>query len=187
MKVLERFVPFVAQYGRNGEFVIRDSQGNRKATMLLMVVLFVGLVDVIIAVYAVAAKISEYNDLFVNFSSSFFAMLCLRALYFVIEYLADMFCLLKYGLALILLYVGTRLMLEAVVVIPGIVSMVVIIACFFGSIAASHLQTNYFPMRTSRSSSLELPEVGVLSSPSADLLRSQVACLSFVSHTTACS
>lgn len=159
MKVLERFIPFVAYYGQAGEFfVIENSTEKKKATMLLMVVLFLGLVDVIIAVDAVAAKISEYNDIFVNFTSSFFAMLCLRALYFVIEYLADTFCLLKYGLALILLYVGVRLIIEAFVSIPEIVSMVIIIVCFLGSILASHLQAVYFPVRT-RSNSVELPEV----------------------------
>ena len=155
MKVLERFVPFVAYYGSAGEFVISDSTGRRRATMLLMVVLFLGLVDVIIAVDAVAAKISQYNDIFVNFSSSFFAMLCLRALYFVIEYLSDMFSLLNYGLALILCYVGIRLILESFVAIPGFVSLLIIITCFFGSIAASYVRSAYFPVRT-RSNSLEL-------------------------------
>jgi tellurite resistance protein TerC len=158
MKVLERFVPFVAHYGAAGEFVIKETSGKKKATMLLMVVLFLGLVDVIIAVDAVAAKISEYNDIFVNFSSSFFAMLCLRALYFVIEYLSDMFTLLKYGLALILCYVGTRLILESFVIIPEIVSMLVIISCFLGSIAASQVHNSYNTVRT-RSSSVELEEL----------------------------
>ena len=85
-------------------------------------------------------------------------MLCLRALYFVIEFLADTFCLLKYGLALILLYVGIRLIMEAFVEIPEIISMIIIMACFLGSILASHLQTVYFRVRT-RSNSVELPEV----------------------------
>ncbi|KAF4710711.1 hypothetical protein FOZ63_003124, partial [Perkinsus olseni] len=68
-----------------------------KATLLLMVVIVLGVVDVLFAVDSVTAKISQYDDMFINFSSSIFAMLTLRSLYFLVMYLSDLFVLMKYG------------------------------------------------------------------------------------------
>ena len=161
MRVLQAVIPFVPTYGKHGEFFVGFSRKNEapdegielgelgrspaksehgrsyRATMLTMVVLCLGLVDVLIAVDAVAAKISEFDSTFINFSSSFFAMLSLRALYFVLEYLNDCFSLLKYGLAAILWYVGVKLIFSPWIKISESASMLIILGAFVASILAS--------------------------------------------------
>merc|ERR1712151_98765 len=89
-----------------------------KATLLFIVVITLGVVDLIFAVDSVAAKVamvSQFDDridLALNFTSSAFTMLTLRSLYFLIASLVHVFRLLKYGVGLILILIGLRLMLS---------------------------------------------------------------------------
>merc|ERR1712151_1369379 len=89
-----------------------------KATLLFIVVITLGVVDLIFAVDSVAAKVamvSQFDDridLALNFTSSAFTMLTLRSLYFLIASLVHIFRFLKYGVGLILILIGLRLMLS---------------------------------------------------------------------------
>lgn len=92
-----------------------DSSGETalRGTMLFLVVVVLGVVDLIFAVDSVTAKIAEYDGTFINFSSSAFAMLCLRSMYFVLTRLLKYFRLLKYGVAAILALIGFKLIIVA--------------------------------------------------------------------------
>jgi tellurite resistance protein TerC len=154
----ERHLPFVAQYDKGGKFLSSDEQdlvehpgqlpvtrasSNSKSivpkrlTMLGAVVFALALVDVIFALDAVAAKVSQSRDLFVNFSSSLLAMMSFRSLYHVIVELTVTFSLLKYGIALVLGYVGLELIISNWTDIPSHLSCIMILAICFGSIAGS--------------------------------------------------
>merc|ERR1740130_182051 len=86
---------------------------QRKATMLFVVVLCLEVTDVIFAVDSVSAIVAQVPDLFLAYTACVFAMLGLRATYFVIDDLIVMFSLLKYGVALILVFIGMKLLLHS--------------------------------------------------------------------------
>lgn len=112
-------------------------RGARHGTMLLLVVLVLGIVDVLFAVDSVTAKLAENSQVFVNFSSSAFAMLCLRSMFFLVASLQAMFRLLKYGVALILVFIGVKLIANHWVDVHFAVSLVAILVVFALSIVAS--------------------------------------------------
>merc|ERR1719424_2160999 len=111
------------------EIANRGHQGRTetKATMLFLVVLCLEISDVLFAVDSVSAIVSAVNDLFLAYTSTVFAMLGLRATFFVIDVLVKLFSLLKYGVALVLVFVGIKLILGKFYHIPtGIVCLVLI-------------------------------------------------------------
>jgi len=110
-----------------------------RGTMLFFVVVVLQVVDLIFAVDSVTAKIAEHDNTFINFSSSAFAMLCLRSLYFVLIRLLKYFRFLKYGVAMILILIGIKLIVSKWVEIPSIYSLGTICAVFFMSMVFSIL------------------------------------------------
>lgn len=108
-----------------------------RGTMLLLVVLVLQVVDLIFAVDSVTAKIAEYDNVFLNFSSSAFAMLCLRSMYFVLTRLLKYFRFLKYGVALILVLIGVKLIVAHWIEVPSIYSLGTICSVFILSMVLS--------------------------------------------------
>ncbi|EER11218.1 Tellurium resistance protein terC, putative [Perkinsus marinus ATCC 50983] len=131
-----------------------------KATLLSIVVIVLGVVDVIFAVDSVTAKISQYDDMFINFSSSIFAMLTLRSLYFLVVYLADLFVFMKYGIALILVLVGLQLLFGSYIDISNRQSCGIISLVFFASIFASVVYSKCAASCSRRGSIFELEVIG---------------------------
>merc|ERR1712039_1118908 len=78
--------------------------------MLFIVVSIIELSDVIFALDSVSAKTAQIPDQYIAFSSSILAMYGLRAMFFIIQDLVEMFDFLSYGLAVILIYIGVELM-----------------------------------------------------------------------------
>lgn len=108
-----------------------------RGTMLLLVVLVLQVVDLIFAVDSVTAKIAEYDDIFINFSSSAFAMLCLRSMYFVLKGMLKYFRFLKYGVAMILVAIGVKLIVNPWFKIPEEYSLAGICGVFLFSMILS--------------------------------------------------
>jgi len=108
-----------------------------RGTLLLLVVVVLQVVDVLFAVDSVTAKLAEHDGVFVNFSSSAFAMLCLRSLYFVLARLLRYFRFLKYGVACILVLIGVKLAVSHWVALPETASLAVICGVFLVSISLS--------------------------------------------------
>ena len=111
-------------------FVMRD--GVRMMTPLFLALVLVEISDVIFAVDSIPAIFAITTDPFIVLTSNLFAILGLRAMYFLLADLGDRFELLKYGLAAILVFIGTKMLIVEWVKIPVLVSLSVvgtILAC----------------------------------------------------------
>ncbi len=126
LKLLRRVMPVSRQF--DGEKFFTVENGRRIATPLLLVIALVGVTDVIFAVDSIPAIFAITIDPFIVFTSNVFAILGLRAMYFLLAAVATKFHLLSYGLAVILAFIGTKMLLIDVVKIPVLVSLGVVVA-----------------------------------------------------------
>jgi len=93
-----------------------------RATMLFLVVICLEVSDILFAVDSVSAIVAQVPDLFLAYASAVFAMLGLRAMFFIVDELVHLFQFLKYGVGAILVFVGIKLILGKMVhVPPGVV------------------------------------------------------------------
>jgi tellurite resistance protein TerC len=88
------------------------------ATPLLVVILLIGIVDIVFAVDSIPAIFAITTDPFIVLTSNVFAILGLRAMYFLLAGMHERFHLLSYGLALVLLFIGTKMLLIDIYKIP---------------------------------------------------------------------
>jgi tellurite resistance protein TerC len=102
----------------DGERFTTMVDGVRVATPLAVVVILVGIVDVIFAVDSIPAIFAITTDTFIVLTSNVFAILGLRAMYFLLAGMHERFHLLSYGLALVLILIGTKMLLIDVYKIP---------------------------------------------------------------------
>lgn len=116
-------------------FVVR--QGIRYATPLFLVLVLVEITDLIFAVDSIPAIFAITSDPFIVLTSNVFAILGLRAMYFLVKDVADRFHLLKYGLAFVLMFVGTKMLVADLYKIPVAISLAVVVAIIGLSVAAS--------------------------------------------------
>jgi tellurite resistance protein TerC len=112
----------------DGERFFTVENGKRIATPLLLVIALVGLTDVIFAVDSIPAIFAITTDPFIVLTSNVFAILGLRAMYFLLAAVAAKFHLLSYGLAVILVFIGTKMLLIDVFKIPVAVSLGVVVS-----------------------------------------------------------
>ncbi len=111
--------------------------GKLRATPMLLALVMVEISDVIFAVDSIPAIFAITTDSFIVFTSNIFAIMGLRSLFFVLAGMLDKFRYLKVGLALVLGFIGAKLLLMGVVKIPPILSLGVILAVLGGSIGMS--------------------------------------------------
>ena len=109
----------------------------RYATPLFLVLVLVELSDLIFAVDSIPAIFAITTDPFIVLTSNVFAILGLRAMYFLLADMADRFSLLKYGLALVLIFIGVKMLLIDLFKIPVLFSLGVVAAIIATSIALS--------------------------------------------------
>lgn len=126
LRLLRRLMPVSRDY--DGERFWTVENGRRIATPLLMVICLVALTDVIFAVDSIPAIFAITKDPFIVLTSNVFAILGLRAMYFLLAAVAGRFHLLSYGLAVILVFIGTKMCLIDVVKIPVSLSLGVVAA-----------------------------------------------------------
>ncbi|MFC8420906.1 TerC family protein [Streptomyces sp. NPDC057236] len=146
VRLLRKVVPVRDDYA-GARFFVKEA-GRRVATPLLAVVAAIEAADLVFAVDSVPAVLAVSNDAFVVYTSNAFAILGLRALYFMLAGLLDRFHYLSKGLALILAFIGVKLVLQAsheiispaVPEIPSPLSLVVIAAVLGVSVALSLLR-----------------------------------------------
>ncbi len=120
-------------------FVMQD--GLRYATPLFLVLVLVEITDLIFAVDSIPAIFAITSDPFIVLTSNVFAILGLRAMYFLLADIADRFVYLKYGLALVLLFIGTKMLLLDVYKIPITWSLGIVASLIAGSVILSLLRT----------------------------------------------
>ena len=126
LKLLRRVLPVSPQF--DGEKFFTMANGRRMATPLLLVIALVGLTDVIFAVDSIPAIFAITTDPFIVLTSNIFAILGLRAMYFLLAAMAAKFHLLSYGLAVVLVFIGTKMLLIDIVKIPVLLSLGVVVA-----------------------------------------------------------
>jgi len=107
------------------------------ATTMFLTFLLIESSDIIFAVDSIPAVIAITRDTFIIISSNIFAILGLRALYFVLAEMADIFIYLKYGVAIILFFVGVKMLGSEYFVISTPLSLVIILTLLTGSILLS--------------------------------------------------
>jgi len=126
LKLLRRVLPVSAAY--DGEKFWTVENGRKIATPLFMVICLVALTDVIFAVDSIPAIFAITNDPFIVLTSNVFAILGLRAMYFLLSAVASRLHLLHYGLAVILMFIGTKMVLVDFYKIPVGISLGVVAA-----------------------------------------------------------
>jgi len=124
LKLVRRMIPISKRY-HGGRFFLRR-MGKTIATPLLVVLTVVESTDVVFAVDSVPAVLAITRDPFIVYTSNVFAILGLRALYFVLAGFMEMFHYLKYGLSLILVFVGAKMVMSDLVEIPTSVALGVV-------------------------------------------------------------
>eukprot|EP00928_Gymnodinium_smaydae_P063849 TRINITY_DN4732_c0_g1_i1.p1 TRINITY_DN4732_c0_g1~~TRINITY_DN4732_c0_g1_i1.p1 ORF type:complete len:432 (+),score=101.95 TRINITY_DN4732_c0_g1_i1:197-1492(+) len=124
-------------YDDRGRMFVRGEDGRMKATMLVPLIACVEATDVLFAADSLSAKVTQIHNQFVAFSSSAFAILALRALFFVLRDLVDYFEYLKYGLCIILIFIGIELLVADFVQFPPSALLFVILSVFTVAIGSS--------------------------------------------------
>jgi tellurite resistance protein TerC len=131
-KTLQRFLNATSEL--DGERFFTRKNGRRLATPLFLVLLLVELTDVIFAVDSIPAVFAVTRDPFIVFTSNVFAILGLRSLYFVLADFVQRFHYLKPALAIVLGFVGLKMLLTGVVHVPTPVSLAVICGTLGGGV-----------------------------------------------------
>ncbi len=128
---------FPTSHQLDGDKFFTVEKGKRMATPLFLTLIFVEISDVIFAVDSIPAIIGITADPFLVFTSNVFAILGLRSLYFALKGFSDLFEYLKYGLAVILMFIGIKMCVAKVYHVPVWVTLAVIFVVLLGSMLAS--------------------------------------------------
>ena len=137
---LKKVIPVSHQF--EGEKFFTVENGKRIATPLLLVLIMVELSDVIFAVDSIPAVFAVTTDPFIVLTSNIFAILGLRAMYFLLADVADRFIFLKYGLAFVLSFIGIKMLIMHWVHIPISISLSVVFGALGASILTSLVYTH---------------------------------------------
>jgi tellurite resistance protein TerC len=135
VKVIRRMLPLSSDY--HGKHFFTVENGRRLATPLLLVLVLIEVTDLIFAIDSIPAIFGVTTDPFIVFTSNIFAVLGLRSLYFLLAAVVDRFHLLRYGLAIILSFVGFKMLTEKFLDIDIALSLGVILGVLAISIVAS--------------------------------------------------
>ncbi len=135
VKVAVKYFKFLPGY--HGRLFFVKKEGKTYATTLFLTLLLIESTDIVFAVDSIPAIIAITRDEFIIITSNIFAILGLRALYFALAGIVDLFAFLKYGVATVLFYVGIKMLIADFYEIPTIISLCVIIACLGGSVILS--------------------------------------------------
>ena len=126
VRLARRFLPLDQAYDGT-KFFTRTSTGRLLGTPLLLVVLVVEWCDLVFAIDSIPAIFAVTRDPFLVYSSNIFAILGLRALFFVLAGMLDKFVYLKTGVAFILVFVGVKMTISGWIHIPTLLSLAVIV------------------------------------------------------------
>lgn len=135
MKIFHRFVPTSVEL--DGQKLFTKINGVRIATPLLAVLVVIEISDLVFAVDSVPAVLAVSREQFIVFASNAFAILGLRALYFLVADLKDRFIYLKTAISVILVYVGVKMIVTYWRHVPTVLSLGVIVATLTIAIVAS--------------------------------------------------
>jgi tellurite resistance protein TerC len=127
--------------GHHGEKFLVMKDGVRYFTPLFLVLILIEVSDLVFAVDSIPAIFAITTDPFIVFTSNIFAIMGLRALYFLLADVADRFHLLKYGLAMVLTFIGAKMLIMPWYHMPVAASLTIVAVLIVGSIVASLIAT----------------------------------------------
>jgi tellurite resistance protein TerC len=149
LKLARRFIPISSSYEGRKFFTVRE--GKRFATPLFIVLLVVETTDVLFATDSIPAILAISHDSFIVYTSNVFAILGLRSLFFALSGLMKLFHYLNYGLAIVLMFIGAKMLLSAKYQIPTWIALTVLAVVLAASVIASVL----FPKKGKASADTE--------------------------------
>jgi len=153
VKVVTRFVPIVRYYDEQ-KFFTRVN-GKLTGTLLLLVLLIVEFTDLVFAVDSIPAIFAITTNTFIVYTSNVFAILGLRSMYFLLAGVVEKFHYLKMGLAVVLTFIGGKMLIVAVGIhIPIWISLIFVATVLLSSVAASLL----WPKEAEIDIEVDLPE-----------------------------
>jgi len=135
LKFVRRHMKISPDYDGERFFTVRG--GVRMATPLFVVIVLIGVVDVVFAVDSIPAIFAITMDPFIVLTSNVFAILGLRAMYFLLAGMHERFHLLSYGLAIVLVFIGTKMLLIDLYKIPVAISLGVTVSVLAVSMVLS--------------------------------------------------
>ena len=140
VSLLRRFIPITEQY-QGGKFFVRSAQGDARfsATPLLVVLAVIETTDVLFAVDSIPAVLAITLNAFIVYSSNVFAILGLRSMYLAISSLIEVFHYLHYGLAVVLVLVGLKMVAADYYRVSTSLTLVVVATVLLISVFASVL------------------------------------------------
>lgn len=127
--------------GNHGEQFTVMKDGIRYFTPLFLVLILIEVTDLVFAVDSIPAIFAITTDPFIVFTSNIFAIMGLRALYFLLADVADRFHLLKYGLAMVLTFIGVKMLIAPWYHVPVTASLVIVGVLISASVLASLIAT----------------------------------------------
>lgn len=138
VRLVTRFFPISRQYDEE-KFFTRIN-GKRVGTLLLLVLIVVEVTDLVFAVDSIPAIFAITTDTFIVYTSNVFAILGLRSMYFLLAGVVEKFHYLRVGLAIVLTFIGGKMLLGAAGIhIPIVISLVFVALVLVGSVVASLL------------------------------------------------
>ena len=138
VNLAKKFMPITKEYHGN-KFVV-NIEGKRYFTPLIVVLMVVEVTDLAFAVDSIPAIFAITHDAFIVYTSNVFAILGLRALYFALSGILELFHYLKYGLGMVLSFVGTKMLISEIYDIPILIALGVVAAILTISIVVSILK-----------------------------------------------
>jgi tellurite resistance protein TerC len=139
LRILRRIIPVTTDY--HGTNFFTRQNGMMMATPLLAVLVVIETTDIIFAVDSIPAIFAVTDHAFIVFSSNAFAILGMRVLYFLLAGAMHRFIYLKHGLAIVLVFVGVKMMTEEVLHMPITVSLGIIAAVLIAAMGLSLIVT----------------------------------------------
>ena len=139
LRLLRRIIPVTTDY--HGTRFFTRQNGVMMATPLLAVLVVIETTDIIFAVDSIPAIFAVTDHSFIVFSSNAFAILGMRVLYFLLAGAMHRFIYLKHGLAIVLVFVGVKMMTEEVLHMPITVSLGIIAAVLIAAMGVSLIVT----------------------------------------------
>src|SRR5690242_20116776 len=138
VRLVTRFLPITRHYEEEKFFT--KANGKRTGTLLLLVLMVVEVTDLVFAVDSIPAIFAITRDTFIVYTSNVFAILGLRSMYFLLAGVVEKFRYLRIGLAIVLTFIGLKMLLSAVGVIISIkISLIFVALVLVGSVVASLL------------------------------------------------
>jgi tellurite resistance protein TerC len=145
VKFARKFLPVIDDYQGGKFFTVQN--GRRFATPLFIVLLVVETTDILFATDSIPAILAITRDPFIVYTSNVFAILGLRSIFFVLASLMKLFHRLNYGLAIVLMFIGAKMLVAIKYELPTWIVLIVIAVVLAGSVLASVL----FPEKEKKS------------------------------------